>query len=133
MMSKSGSAKSAWSDYVPPDRVDPDAFLFCGADPCWTPAREYKLPDDPDAAAGLCDLCGGDADLMVIGEDSHRICARCMRDRGSGSLSAHGLLARDIAVVTDDPAVPVACPDDPGFVERDGVKVPEKYARLMKG
>ncbi|WP_422927022.1 hypothetical protein [Singulisphaera sp. PoT] len=29
--------------------------------------------------------------------------------------------------------IPVACKDDPGYVERDGMKVPERFARMMKG
>jgi hypothetical protein len=134
-MSKNASAASIWSDHAPPDRVDPDAFLFMGADPCWSPAREIKLPDDADAAGGLCAECGGDDDADVIPDGSHRVCARCGRygrDRRPHSLPALATPAR-IVDCRPDPDLPVACPDQPGYVTRNGVTVPERFARLLKG
>jgi hypothetical protein len=137
-----------WDDRMPVTRSDPDAFLFMGADPAWTPTREFKLADAPDAAAGQCSECGGDAGLPLLDADdlpildhngkpivltevpvgSHRVCGRCMRSgKDQRSQGAPG------SGVVSDPDVPVACPDDPGYVERDGVRVPERFARLMKG
>jgi hypothetical protein len=35
--------KTAWANFRPPEWVDGEAFLFCGADPAWTPAKEQRL------------------------------------------------------------------------------------------
>jgi hypothetical protein len=120
-----------------------------GADPCWTPEREFKLPDASDAEPGRCDLCGGDDGLSVSGPDgqpildpdgtpivltevpvgSHRVCARCMRSgRDQRSLPSPAYVG-----VVSDPDVPQPCPDHPGCVVRNGVHVPERFARKMKG
>jgi hypothetical protein len=45
------------SDYVEPSYApsNAEAFLFCGADPCWNPAREADGPSGGTA----CVKCGG--------------------------------------------------------------------------
>lgn len=134
---------SAWSDHVETDSIDHDAFLFMGADPEWTPAREEKLADAPDKPAGRCRLCGGDRGFPlldavgnpVVGYDgspivisevppgSHRVCARCMRsgdDQHSQGVRPGG-------------GPSVVPRDEAGYVSRDGVSVPERYAGMLLG
>lgn len=136
-MSRNVSARSDWSDEVAPDRIDRDAFLYMGADPCWTPATEFKSAGGPDPAAGDCMLCGGDGVVISLTDGtsslhrdipagSRRVCARCMRygrERLAGSDAS--------APSPDDPEVPVSA--EPGYVTRGGVTVPERFARLLKG
>lgn len=90
---------SAWADSVPPGHIgaelDPPSFLFMGADPSWTPARERyvdrPVPGSPRGHTNIparCPLCGGsdaaeagddplgDSELVVVA------CGRCMRAAG---------------------------------------------------
>lgn len=134
--------KSAWSDMPPVAPIDPDAFLYMGADPAWTPDREYRSPMDADGSPGLCSECGGDPHVLIDPEGrivldlsgrpvlsptavpvgSKRVCARCMR------------YGREKAPPASVPSsVPVACEDDPGYVRRGSVVVPERFARMLKG
>jgi hypothetical protein len=80
-----------WDDRMPVTRSDPDAFLFMGADPAWTPTREFKLADAPDAAAGQCSECGGDAGLPLLDSDNLPILDHngkpIVSDRGSRRLA----------------------------------------------
>jgi hypothetical protein len=90
----------------------------------WTPDRENKAVAHADAPAGSCALCGGDDDAEVIPRGSHRVCARCMRSgRDRHSAAAKGLKDAD--------NLPVA--SEPGYVTRNGVTVPERFSRLLKG
>jgi hypothetical protein len=96
------ASSDVWADYQVISWVDPEAFLFMGADPSWTPAREEKLEGCEDAAPQRCHLCGGSkgeylkdawgnllysptTKLPAIGlapqieRGSHAVCARCMR------------------------------------------------------
>jgi hypothetical protein len=57
--------KTAWDSFRPPEWVDREAFLFCGADPAWTPAKEQRLASAPDAVPGKCSLCGGDGKVEL--------------------------------------------------------------------
>jgi hypothetical protein len=147
----------SWSDVMPPDRVDPDAFLFMGADPCWTPDRESKLPGHFDAPEGLCLLCGGDDYVPVddagnpyvdprghvvvvavesaIEPGSHRVCGRCMKSGkpGDGSRGVQGVGPGDRASATlADSSRWEPAPDQPGFVTRNGVTIPERFARKAR-
>lgn len=137
----SGSS-DLWAD-PPPTPKDPDAFLFMGADPAWTPAREYGNPKvDPDHARGEpCILCHGDGAEVVlpsgliailegeVPEGSHRVCGRCMK---------YGLDHRlGEALIVADPDQPVES-DRPGYVVKEfangcTVEAPEKNARQLKG
>lgn len=102
----------AWLDI--PSEADPASFLFCGADPAWTPARErYTSRPAPGSPQGRtvvpdsCPECGGrlaaesgddplgDSELVV------HVCARCFRAEGKHA----GRLTGDIS----DPN-----PDRPG-------------------
>lgn len=103
-----------WSD-PDPGLIDGDAFLYMGSDPCWTPAREWRRPGDPDGAIGCCSLCGGSAPDGEIPKGSHRVCARCMR------------YGRERAG-TKSPQVSL---EGSGYVSRGGVSVPEKYSHLL--
>lgn len=134
-MSAKGSKRSAWSDELPVDRIDRDAFLYMGSDPCWSPQREFKRTDSGDVAPGECQLCGGVGSLFYeadgslgiwreIPSGSHRICARCMR---------YGQDPRIDEVEVGAFVEPLARPEAVGYVTRDGVTVPERYARLLKG
>lgn len=113
--------------------VDRNAFLFMGADPCWTPRREFKRTHDEDIADCDCVLCGGVGNLILtvdgnlalhldIPEGSHRVCARCMR---------YGLEQIKVLTITDGQGGLES--DGSGNVVRDGVAVPEKYSYLLKG
>ncbi|WP_422932061.1 hypothetical protein [Singulisphaera sp. PoT] len=140
-----------WDSFETASPIDRDAFLFMGADPAWTPDREFKAADADDAAEGECSLCGGDGAVLTdeggdpatdaegrvilvscIPDGSRRVCARCGRYGRDRVPRSMGYSQPTISEPPDD-GNPVACEDDPGYVERDGVKVPEKYARLMKG
>jgi hypothetical protein len=123
-----------------PSFVDREAFLFMGADPAWTPAREYGNPRlDPDHRHGEpCILCHGDGAHIhlpdgttailegEIGIGSHRVCARCMR---YGLDHRLGLDAK--AEAKSDTKDPIE--SRPGYVSKGNVEVPEKYARQLKG
>lgn len=50
---------NVWTDFCPPTWIDPEAFLYMGADPAWTPAKEEKQQGCADAAPSRCCLCGG--------------------------------------------------------------------------
>jgi hypothetical protein len=117
-------ARGPWKDHRAPDRIDLYTFLYTGADPCWTPDRETKDPGHLDAPAGSCALCGGDEDAATIPRGSHRVCGRCMR---SGS-DRHSAAAKGLK---DADNLPVAA--EPGYVTRNGVTVPERFSRLLKG
>lgn len=132
-MSRKGYARSVWVDEMPVGRIDCDAFLYMGSDPCWSPRREIQRPGDEDIHAGECLLCGGVGSIYIgpdgtivlhrdIPEGSRRVCARCMR---------YGRERMTVPEVPDDPDVPVST--EPGYVSRGGITVPERYARLMKG
>jgi hypothetical protein len=81
--------KTAWANFRPPEWVDGEAFLFCGADPAWTPAKEQRLATDPDGAPGKCRLCGGEGRVEIDGEEylvriaiergDPNVCGRCGR------------------------------------------------------
>lgn len=132
-MSQNVSGRSAWSEEMPVGRIDREAFLYTGSDPCWTPRREFKRTHDEDVADCDCVLCGGVGNLVLavdgslaihldIPEGSHRVCARCMR---------YGLdlkAEREIASSPDGLVL-----DGDGNVVRGGVTVPAKYSHLMKG
>ena len=131
--SSSGSGRSTWRDELPAGFIDREAFLYMGADPCWTPAREFKSVGGVDRAPGDCFLCGGVGSLVLnddgslslhrdIPDGSRRVCARCMR---------YGRERLKVPELPDDPDVPVLA--EPGYVSRDGITIPERYARLMKG
>lgn len=129
---------SDFDDYVAPSWVDPDAFLFMGADPAWTPAREYGNPKvDPDHKLGEpCILCHGDGAEIVLPDETvailvgeiepgtHRVCGRCMKYGLD-----HRLAAAEVAANPDQPVGA----DRPGYVVKGNVEVPEKYARQLKG
>jgi hypothetical protein len=80
-----------WADWRPSlyDPSDADAFLFCGADPCWSPAREAEGP----AVGATCVKCGGsivegtydDPLLSTINPETGNVatwvCAACNRSR----------------------------------------------------
>lgn len=139
-MSSRGWSRSAWYGHVPTSGVDREAFLFMGPDPCWSPDKEFKAAGCPDAAPGLCRLCGGDPGFPLLDADglpvfdrdgvplvasevppgSHRVCARC----GRSGFDQH---SRGI-----DPPARLSA-GDPGYVSRDGVTVPERYRRLLEG
>lgn len=125
---------SVWSDHVPVADIDPDLIPFFGADPAWTPAKEEKLADAPDKAAGQCINCGGDEGfpfvvdggrtivVSAVPPGSNRVCMRCQRTGDD----QHSLGAR-----SGRPEVMTVV--EPGYVFRDGVSVPEKFAGLLDG
>ena len=88
-------SKTAWDSFKPPEWVDDEAFLFLGADPAWTPAKEQRREIDPDGAPGQCSLCGGSGKLelgdlatrtmftvyleVAIEQGDPNVCGRCGR------------------------------------------------------
>ncbi len=82
-------SKGSWAQLKPADWVDPDAFLFLGADPAWTPEKEDGRAVAP--RTGLCPLCGGKGHHGrdagggpaylpgAIPDGSHGVCGRCHR------------------------------------------------------
>lgn len=62
----------SWEHFKPPRWVDPDAFLFCGPDPSWTPEKEGIAIAPPPP--GECPHC---------------------RSRGCHAVDAAGALVRD--------------------------------------
>lgn len=133
---------SVWSDHHPASDVDPELIPFFGADPAWTPAMEEKLADAPDKPAGACIKCGGDEGFPLLDAEglpvhtsdgspivvseippgSKRVCMRCQRtgeDQHSQAARPRGM--------------PMVVPrDDPGYVSRDGISVPERFARMLE-
>jgi hypothetical protein len=91
------SYKKGW---VPAGHIPDDSFLFCGADPAWTPEKEghttEPVPGSPVGRVVLpedCPLCGGlnavNADRPdPIGKYETLVvaCARCERTHYEGSL-----------------------------------------------
>lgn len=90
-------SRGVWAHFKPPEWVDPEAFLFCGPDPSWTPAKESVNTAPPPP--GECPHCKSrgmyahDADGHLIRDDagepiflrgaiedgSHAVCPRCRR------------------------------------------------------
>lgn len=133
-----------WDNRLPVDWVDPQAILFCGADPAWSPEKENRTPEAPDNEEGLCLLCGGvgefdeskaEAGQLVfkpgrILHGQRLVCARCMRYGLDYRLKdMKPVEAVEVEVVEDNDEV---VQSGPGYVRRGAVQVPEKYARLMK-
>lgn len=80
-------------------------------------AHIWNGPLDP---AEPCPVCRGNP---LHGFTYCLLCDRCGIDPRL-PLAAPGPLPA---------SVPLFCPDDPGYVERNGVKVPERFSRMMKG
>jgi hypothetical protein len=82
-------SKTVWANFRPPEWVDTEAFLFCGADPSWTPEKEFRQATAPDNLPGKCSLCGGEGRIEIDGveylmavaiEDGDAtVCGRCKR------------------------------------------------------
>ncbi len=86
-----------WAGYKPPEWIDPDAFLYMGADPSWTPAKEGIHSATP--LLGECSHCKGrgtfahdddgslvrdesGAPIFLLGaieDGSHAVCPKCRR------------------------------------------------------
>jgi hypothetical protein len=90
-------SRETWAAFKPPSWVDPDAFLFCGADPSWTPEKEGIACAPPPP--GECPHCrsrgcyahDADGNLLrdewgepvflrgAIEDGSHAVCPKCRR------------------------------------------------------
>jgi hypothetical protein len=139
-------SRSAWANFRPPEWVDREAFLFCGADPAWTPEKEYRRQDAPDAAPGKCSLCE-DGDPTV--------CARCRRygrqhlidgaparlapERGTAAAAtekASNDKAETSGRVPPPPAAAaslvVVCTEHDDCVRRGDIHVPTKFAAMLE-
>lgn len=71
-----------WEHFKKPEWIDHEAFLFMGADPSWTPAKEASRSNP------ACDHCGGQGKVIestgqflpgAIDDDSPAVCPKCGR------------------------------------------------------